>query len=111
MSNTGTDSSIDTLREQVQKKLKNLDSQKGKGVVTSNFTCPAALLQEVEAEFIDPVRLGTGYKLNRSGLIQMLLEILLSVKDRVDVDTIFDRSTCKEEIARTFRKDRRVEND
>jgi len=53
---------------------------------------------------IDKVRAETGYKLTRSSLIQILLELAIEAKDSLQTDQVFDQASLKKELKNAFKK-------
>lgn len=73
-------------------------------VTRANFSAPARLLKKADEEVIDKVRAETGYKLTRSSLIQILLELAIEAKDSLQTDQVFDQASLKKELKNAFKK-------
>lgn len=73
-------------------------------VTRANFSAPARLLKKADEEVIDKVRAETGYKLTRSSLIQILLELAIEAKDSLQTDQVFDQASLKKELENAFKK-------
>lgn len=66
------------------------------------LSCPDPVLNLTE-EFINRVRLETGLKLTRSGLVQILFSILLKAERNVDVKNVYDNETLRDAILTAIR--------
>jgi hypothetical protein len=64
------------------------------------FVCPAGLLSDVDTKVVARVREMSGYKANRSRLIQALFELALDSVGRLNAEEVIDVAS----LAREFGK-------
>lgn len=75
----------------------------GPGVsVTTTFTAEAGLLEQIEQDVVRPVRTASGYKCNRSRVLQAMLMIVAEVAPALNVKNIRNHTSLTDELRRAI---------
>lgn len=66
--------------------------------ISRSFVCPAGILDDCEERIISRVRRASGWKANRSRLLQALLQIAGSSTKSFDAGNVIDQASFEEAL-------------
>lgn len=78
-------------------------------VVATSFTCPAGVLQECERRIVHRVRDASGWKVNRSRLVQALLSVAADNAAAFNAEDVVDQRSFEKALRNAISKGGRVQ--
>lgn len=80
---------------------KVLNKKRGE-FVSRSFVCPAGILRDCEVDIVRRVRVATGWKANRSRLLQALLDLAARSAGSFDADEVCDQASFVEALRKSI---------
>jgi hypothetical protein len=70
--------------------------------VTRTFVCSSGVLKDLDRLVVEPIRAASGFKANRSRVIQACLEIVCASAREIEMNAVIDKSTLVRQIRRAI---------